>query len=202
MGDTLIKKAIQASSLFSLLWSASLLSTLCPLPAQAAELPPVKIATEPPAYYETIQDAFSAAPAGALIQTRNKIFPEILTLDRNITLQGGFNTDYSAVVGVTYLEGDIIITAGTITIGDFQLTAEPPVKIVSPGPTANVSTPLLNFDLSQISNSTSGLHAVRYPPRHIYHRSMHPRRPDAGLRGVSIWRHTNVHKWRMGCMPV
>ena len=143
-----MKRSIQARTFFSLLlfWLAILLSPLLPLPVQAADLPPVRIATEPPAYYEKVQDACNAEPAGALIKTQSKIFGEdLLTIDRNITLQGGFNTDYSAVVGVTYLEGNIIITAGTVTLGDFKVTAEPPIKITSPGPTANVSTPLLNF---------------------------------------------------------
>ncbi len=76
---------------------------------------PVMIATT--SFY-TLQDAYDAAVNGDAIQSRSIILPKDLNTDRNIsiTLNGGFNCDYSSNTNRTTIYGNIMISDGSVTI--------------------------------------------------------------------------------------
>jgi hypothetical protein len=84
-------------------------------------LQPVRIAGAPPVYYSTLQLAYNAAIEGDTIQTRMSVFPDDLTADRNIsvTLEGGYNCNYSSVTGTTIFNGFMTVSDGLVTIGDY-----------------------------------------------------------------------------------
>jgi M6 family metalloprotease-like protein len=79
---------------------------------------PVRIDGTP---YLTLQDAYDAAVDGDIIQTRIVVFPDDLNATRNIsvTLEGGFNCNYSAVAGKSIFNGTMTVSDGIITAGDF-----------------------------------------------------------------------------------
>lgn len=89
---------------------------------------PVRIASTPPVCYSTIQVAYNDAPDGAVIQTKNETYHETditITIDRpvNITIEGGYNSDYTSIVGTTNLSGMIETTStgGILTLKNFIL---------------------------------------------------------------------------------
>jgi hypothetical protein len=76
--------------------------------------------------YLTLQAAYNAATNGATIQCQNVQFIENLLVNRNIsiTLQGGYNSDFTATNGnMSEIKGLIITNAGggTLTIRNFIL---------------------------------------------------------------------------------
>ncbi|MEN8262674.1 MAG: S8 family serine peptidase [Nitrospirota bacterium] len=72
-------------------------------------------------YHTTLQDAYDAAGDGSTIETREVVFANDLNADRTIsvTINGGYNCDYSAVTGVSIFNGVMTINDGVVTIGDF-----------------------------------------------------------------------------------
>jgi YD repeat-containing protein len=84
---------------------------------------PVRILDLTPLYYSTLQEAYDAASDGDIIQSQAAGFTEDIIIDRNITvtLEGGYNCDYSVRTGKTTLNGMITINDGVITIEDFEL---------------------------------------------------------------------------------
>lgn len=82
---------------------------------------PVRIAGTTPVYYTTLQSAYDAAVEGDTIQTRTVVFSDNLNTNRNIsiTLQGGYNCNYSAVTGKTIFNGMMTVSDGVVTIGDY-----------------------------------------------------------------------------------
>jgi hypothetical protein len=82
---------------------------------------PVKIAGTTPVYYSTLQSAYDAAIEGDTIQTRTVVFSDNLNTNRNIsiTLQGGYNCNYSAITGKTVFNGIMTVSDGVVTIGDY-----------------------------------------------------------------------------------
>lgn len=85
-------------------------------------LPYVKIAGST-AVYRTIQEAYDAAQDGAVIRVRNMTLTEDInaSVPKNITFEGGYNSDFSAIAGATNLSGMITTSAGTVTLGNFIL---------------------------------------------------------------------------------
>ncbi len=111
---------------------------------------PVRIAGANPVCYATLQDAYDVALDNAVIQSKNITLYQKLNANRNInvTLQGGYNSDYSAVDGFTYVKGSITTSAGagTVTAGNFQTSAGPVVAITSPLPgLTNITTAQLTY---------------------------------------------------------
>ncbi len=84
---------------------------------------PVRITDVPPVYYSTLQAAYNAAGEGDTIQSHDVIFTEDLNIDLNksVTLDGGYDCDYSAITGETTLNGIMTISNGTVEIEDFIL---------------------------------------------------------------------------------
>jgi PKD repeat protein/sugar lactone lactonase YvrE len=74
--------------------------------------------------HNTLQSAYSAAETGAVIQARaSDSYTEDITLnfDKSITLRGGYDCNYTAIEGVTVLNGSITIESGTITLENIEL---------------------------------------------------------------------------------
>jgi hypothetical protein len=88
-------------------------------------LDPVRIEGESPSYYSTLQDAYDSALDGDIIQCKDFVFTEDLYIDdtgnKSVTIQGGYNSDYSSIIGISSLEGDLIISNGTVTIENLLL---------------------------------------------------------------------------------
>jgi hypothetical protein len=82
---------------------------------------PIRIARTTPVYYSTLQGAYDAAIEGDTIQTRTVAFSDNLNTNRNIsiTLQGGYNCNYSAITGNTVFNGIMTVSDGVVTIGDY-----------------------------------------------------------------------------------
>ncbi|HDH13515.1 MAG TPA: PKD domain-containing protein [Nitrospirae bacterium] len=83
-------------------------------------LSPVRIS---PVYYDTLQAAYDAAVEGDTIQSQAVVFTEDLNINSNIsvTLEGGYNCDYTTITGETTINGNMTINDGTVTIMDFNL---------------------------------------------------------------------------------
>ncbi len=78
-------------------------------------------------YYSTLQDAYDDAMYGDTIQSRNAVFCEDLYLDDNntsVTLEGGYNDDFSAIIGKTFLGGNLFVSGGSATIENYLLQDE------------------------------------------------------------------------------
>lgn len=88
----------------------------------------VGVGTGAPVYYPTLQAAYNAAATGSIIQVSAMTFTENLDVnqDKSITLEGGYNPDYTAITGNTYLKGKIQTYAGggTLTIKNFVLNTQ------------------------------------------------------------------------------
>lgn len=84
---------------------------------------PVRIAKATPVYYATIQDAYNAASDGDTIQSLASDFTETLTFNRSVsvTLQGGYDCDYTNNAGSSVIKGSLTISAGTLTVNNLVL---------------------------------------------------------------------------------
>jgi PKD repeat protein len=75
--------------------------------------------------YATLQAAYDAAADGAVIKGRGTQFTQSLTANHNppiaVTVEGGYNCEFTANPGATYLKGSITTSAGTLTVKDFVL---------------------------------------------------------------------------------
>jgi hypothetical protein len=71
-----------------------------------------------PAYYATIQESYNAVPDGGTIRTWAEYYDENLVCSRpvSVAIQGGFNAEYSGVVGETIVRGSLTITDGNVEI--------------------------------------------------------------------------------------
>ena len=68
--------------------------------------------------YATIQDAFNTVEDGGVIKLHSTIFNEDVVLNRSVsvTLQGGFNSDFTDRSGGSEINGSITIKDGTLTV--------------------------------------------------------------------------------------
>ncbi len=92
---------------------------------------PVRIAGTTPSYYSTLQAAYDAAANGDTIQSLAVNFIDNFNANRDIsvTLNGGYGCGYISQIGNTVLQGMVTTSAGTLTIGNFELVT---------GSTANI----------------------------------------------------------------
>lgn len=85
----------------------------------------VRIAGSTPAYYSTLQDAYNAAEDGDIIEARNIIFNENLYINdmnnKSVTLNGGYNSYFSAITGASSIIGNMIINNGAIILSNIVL---------------------------------------------------------------------------------
>ena len=86
---------------------------------------PARIKGPPPVYYPTIWDAYDNASDTDTIQCQDIIYEGDFDAYRDITitLEGGYNCDYSTVTGVTTLNGNVTISDGVLILdrGTFEL---------------------------------------------------------------------------------
>ena len=82
-----------------------------------------RISGVPPVYYQTLQAAYDAAVDNSVIQCRGESTAESLNMNRDIavTLEGGYNSDFTSQTGNTTLHGSITAGSGTATIESFIL---------------------------------------------------------------------------------
>lgn len=68
-------------------------------------------------YFSTLPAAYSSS-AGVIIQAWGTYFAESLncTLNKNVTIKGGYDDDYSAQSGYTLLQGPLTIGGGSLTV--------------------------------------------------------------------------------------
>jgi hypothetical protein len=68
--------------------------------------------------YVTLQDAYEESSDSDTIQSRNVIIDENLYLDlpKKVTLEGGYECDYSTITGDTTVNGDVEISDGMLII--------------------------------------------------------------------------------------
>jgi M6 family metalloprotease-like protein len=87
----------------------------CPLP--------VRIVDAPPVYYSTLQSAYDNALDGDTIQSHGVTFVSDLNVNRSIsvTIEGGYDCNYSAVTGTTTLNGDMPISDGSVDAENFVI---------------------------------------------------------------------------------
>ena len=76
------------------------------------------------AYYQHLGDAYLAAQDGDILLVQSGTLAEDLTANQNIsvTIDGGYNSDYSANPGTTTLKGAENISAGTVTWKNFVIS--------------------------------------------------------------------------------
>jgi hypothetical protein len=86
--------------------------------AQFNYVQPARIPGNPPAYYMFIGDAYTHLPAEGTIQAREFLFDEELTLNRGlaVTIEGGYDLDYSGRSGFTTLKGCLIVQSGSLKV--------------------------------------------------------------------------------------
>ncbi len=75
-------------------------------------------------YYSTLQSAYDSALDNETIQAQAlTVFTENLNVNRNVsvTIEGGYNCDYSAKTGNTELKGTMTISGGTVKVKNFIL---------------------------------------------------------------------------------
>jgi subtilisin family serine protease len=82
---------------------------------------PVRIVAAVPLYFDTLQAAYDEAIDGDIIQVRDEVFDDNVSAGRSIsvTFAGGYNCNYSGVIGVTTFNGIMNVSDGTVIIGDF-----------------------------------------------------------------------------------
>jgi hypothetical protein len=72
-----------------------------------------------PVYYASIQTAYNAAAADAVIKLRDQTFIENLVFDSaNVTFDGGYEETWTNATGFTTINGDVTIAAGGVTISN------------------------------------------------------------------------------------
>lgn len=85
------------------------------------EIPPCPISTPAKvgsSYYSSVQSAYDAAGNEAVIQVQAGSMEEQLNINRTISvsMEGGYNCDYSEVRGTTKLQGNVTVSDGTVVI--------------------------------------------------------------------------------------
>ncbi len=83
---------------------------------------PIKIGS---AYYSTLQNAYDSAWDGDVIQAQyiqliGNLYADDI-INKTVTIDGGYDCDFTAVSGQTKLKGQITISNGKVTTGNFRL---------------------------------------------------------------------------------
>jgi hypothetical protein len=91
--------------------------------AQFNYVQPARIPGNPPAYYTLLGDAYLHLSAGGTIQAREFPFEEGLTLNRSlaVTIEGGYDLDYSGRSGFTILKGCLIVQNGSLQVAGVEV---------------------------------------------------------------------------------
>ncbi len=76
-------------------------------------------------YYSSVQTAYNNAIGGDIIQSQAALFTESFyagdIISNSITIEGGYNCNYTAVIGETALKGQTTISKGTNRVKNFVI---------------------------------------------------------------------------------
>jgi len=74
-------------------------------------------------YYATLQDAYNATSSGDIIRIHAGLLTENISInqDKAVTIEGGYDCDFTTVIGKTSLKGVMTISNGILKIGNFIL---------------------------------------------------------------------------------
>ena len=108
-------------------WSGDCIGTACELTMNAdksvsAHFDPdpnyeVRIYRVPPVFFRNIQDACNVSQNGETVQALALVFTEELSLNKSLTLEGGYSIDYNANPDAfTIIHGSITIVAGPVVV--------------------------------------------------------------------------------------
>ncbi len=108
-------------------WSGDCTGTACELTMNAdksvsAHFDPdpnyeVRIYRVPPVFFRNIQDACNVSQNGETVQALALVFTEELSLNKSLTLEGGYSIDYNANPDAfTIIHGSITIVAGPVVV--------------------------------------------------------------------------------------
>ena len=81
--------------------------------------PPARIDRTAPAYFESLQDSYTASTEGESIKSRAESLAGNLDInaDKSITITGGYNCSYSSYSSsTTTIQGTLTISSGSVTI--------------------------------------------------------------------------------------
>ena len=86
----------------------------------SATFVPKQLVKLPGGYYPSLQDAYAAASNNDIMQLRDQVFSENLDFNRpvQLTIDGGWNADYTAVTGSTTINGSVTVIDGGITVNN------------------------------------------------------------------------------------
>ncbi len=82
---------------------------------------PVRIEGPPSVYYFSLQQAYNEAAGGDTIQLQAVNITDTLYMNKTLNLQGGFNCNFTTVIGTTTINGNVNINDGTVTIENISL---------------------------------------------------------------------------------
>ena len=107
IGDTLIPHPAECYDDYPYMFSYGWLCSSLPVSIDGTALE-----------YYTFQDAYDNASDGNTIKSRDIYFPEDFSVNRNISIsiQGGYNCDYTGNISKTIIAGNMSISDGTVTI--------------------------------------------------------------------------------------
>ena len=81
-----------------------------------------------PDYYSDLQDAYDAADNEDVILSQAGVITGDVLIDRaddiSVTFDGGYNCNHSEATDNTVVNGDLIISRGTVNIGNFIIGIE------------------------------------------------------------------------------
>jgi hypothetical protein len=67
--------------------------------------------------YSTLLEAYIVAPSGAQILLLDGNLAESLTVEKSVTLKGGYNATFSGLTGLfSNLTAPLVISSGTLTV--------------------------------------------------------------------------------------
>jgi hypothetical protein len=80
--------------------------------------PPARIDGTTPVYYSKLQDAYNASGDLDTIQSHDVVFGEDLNITHSklVKIEGGYTCDYASVTGKTTINGNMLISEGTLVI--------------------------------------------------------------------------------------
>ena len=83
--------------------------------------PSVRVLGAETVYYDVLSEALAEPQPGDVINVRAEAFTGDLIIDtpNSITLEGGYDCGYYAATGFTTLTGNMTVSNGTVTLGDF-----------------------------------------------------------------------------------
>ncbi len=84
---------------------------------------PVRVVGVSTDYYSSIQEAYNNAGNTNIIQLQDTLITESPAFGRSIliTIEGGYNCDYSLVTGKTRVEGNLMINDGVVTMQNVEM---------------------------------------------------------------------------------